>query len=500
MVRLVFFTLFSLMTVSGIAQDTVTKSRKFFLKLTLDEVIKTARDQSPAAMLAKFNFIAGYWQYRTYKAEFLPSLNLEASLGTYNRSLSSIQNAETGTISYIENNNLSNDLSLSVDQNIALTGGKLSLSTSLYRIDQFSPYDNHIYNSQPISLLYSQPIKAYNTFKWDKIVEPKEFEKVKRVYIENMEAININVTKLFFTVLTAQKSLEMAENNYTATEQSVKIAENRYKIGSITNSELLQLKLRLYNDKLSISDCKMNFEMAMLELRSYLGYNETVNIELIMPGMGPDIQLDYTEVLSRALNNSSNNLENELQIIAARQAVAKAKSNVGLQASFYASFGTTQKGNDLSESYKNPMDQELLGLSLSLPILDWGLGRGKIKLAKSKEEVVKTQIEQAEAEYRQNIMIQVLQFNKQGMQCNISAKADSVARLRYDITMQRFQNGSITVTDLNTAQTEKDEAVKRYISDLSNYWQYFYTIRELSLYDFVTKKEITTDFNLLTEN
>lgn len=93
-----------------------------------------------------------------------------------------------------------------------------------------------------------------------------------------------------------------------------------------------------------------------------------------------------------------------------------------------------------------------------------------------------------------------MQFNNQNMQCSISARNDSIAKLRYDITMERFKNGSITVTELNTAQSEKDAAVKRYISDLNNYWEYFYALRKISLYDYITKKEITTDFNLLTEN
>ena len=51
-----------------------------------------------------------------------------------------------------------------------------------------------------------------------------------------------------------------------------------------------------------------------------------------------------------------------------------------------------------------------------------------------------------------------MQFNNQARQCNISAKALQVAEERYDITKKRFQNGGITVTDLNTAQKELDSA------------------------------------------
>lgn len=500
MVRIAFLTLLTIISVNGFSQEQNLRLNEHRLRMTLEEAISTAREQSPAAMIAKYNFLAGYWRYRTYKAKFLPSLNLNASLGNYSRYLAKLQDAETGKFNYVENNNMSNSLSLSVDQNIGLTGGTLSLTSSLNRLDQFAPYDNLTYNSAPVSLVYSQPINGYNSFRWEKMIEPKQYERIQKVYLESMESINIEAADRFFSVLSAQKNLEMAEKNYAATQLSVSIAEKRYEIGSITNNELLQLKMSLYNAQLEINDGKMNFESEMLKLRSYLGYNESVIIELIMPEMGPEIQLDYSDVLDRALRNSSANLSNELDMLAARQEVAEAKSNAGLKANLFAQFGVNQKGEKLADTYRNPMDQEIVGLSLSLPILDWGLGRGKIKLAKSREEIAKTQIEQTESEYRQEILIKVMQFNNQNMQCSISARNDSIAKLRYDITMERFKNGSISVTELNTAQTEKDNAVKRYISDLNNYWKYFYSIRKISLYDYFNKKEIATDFNLLTEN
>ena len=66
------------------------------LSLTLDDVIELAREQSQAALVAKHTFTVKYWQYRTYKAQFLPSLNLSAQLGQFNRSLRALQDAETG--------------------------------------------------------------------------------------------------------------------------------------------------------------------------------------------------------------------------------------------------------------------------------------------------------------------------------------------------------------------------------------------------------------------
>lgn len=475
-------------------------AQKQHLKMTLEEVIETAREQSPSALMAKHNFLADYWQFRSYKAQLLPSLNLNASLGQYNRSLRPLQNTTTGEINYIKNNNLNNSLSLYIHQNIAATGGSVSVTTSLNRLDQFSPSENILYNSQPISFSYSQPIMAYNSLKWEKVTEPKRYESAKRTYLANIEDINTTVTSLFFNVLAAQMALEMAEKNYSSTELASKIAKERYEIGSMSNSDLLQLKLRLINDKLAISDNRLALDLSMLQLQSYLGFNENVELELILPKEGPDVQLDFEEVYAKASENSAYTIDNELKIISAEQEVARARSSAGLQAQFNAQFGLTQKGNNLSQSYNNPMDQEVVGLSLSLPILDWGLGKGKVKLAKSREEVIRTQVEQSYSQYKQDILIKVMQFNKQSMQCSTSAQADSIAQLRYNIALERFQNSTINVTDLNTAQSEKDNAAKRYIADLSSYWQSYFTIRKISLYDYLNNRKVSAEFDKMIDN
>lgn len=478
----------------------ILSAQKQTIKLNITDLMRTAADQSPSALVAKYNFLASYWQFCTYKAQILPSIELNASAGQYNRSLVSLQNYETGSINYVQNNNLQNAVSLSVDQNIALTGGTISLITSLSRLDQFSPDKMVTYYSKPINIYYTQPIKAFNSFKWNKIIEPKQFENAKREYLESIEAINIEAITLFFNALAAQLNLDMAAKNLQFAGTAVSIAQERYLLGSVNKNDLLQLRLRMNNNKLSLNDCKINLEVAIMKLRSFLGYNDNVNIELIAPEEIPVIQLDFNDVFEKALLNSSQNLTNELNLLNAKQSVAKAKSGMGLQATFFAQFGLTQKDNSASGAYRNPMDQEIFGLSLSLPILDWGLGKGKVKLAKSNEDVIKTQVEQAQSEFRQNILISVLQFNNQKSQCDVSQEADSIARISYIISIDRFKNGTIGVMELNNAQSEKDESAKRHLSDLSNYWTYYYTIRKLTLFDFLNKSNITADFDKIVGN
>ena len=481
--------------VQSARQDGVIKKR---MVLSLDEVIGLARSQSQSALVAKHSFMVSYWQYRSYKAQFLPSLNLGASLGQFNRSLVALQDAETGRTNYIENNSMSNSLNLSIDQNIPFTGGSVSLITSLSRLDQFSPYDEVTYNSQPINIYYNQPITAFNTLKWEKKIAPKEFELAKKNYLESMENITIVATNYFFSLLLAQGSLDMARRSYENNKSVYAISQERFKLGTIGKNELLQLELSVLNDELKVSNAELTYMMAMTKLRTYIGFNENVEIDLTVPGVAENLILDYDHVLNKAFSNSTFALENKISELNAQKSVAQAKANNGLSASFFARFGLNQVGEELSTAYKSPVDQEVFGLSLSLPIIDWGLGKGRVKVAKSQQEVIESQIIQKEMELKEEVMLQVLQFNLQAAQCDVSAKADNVGKLRYESARERFLNGTMTATELNIAQNEMDNATAQYLQSLKNYWNYYYTIRQLSLYDYIRNTPLDADFEELT--
>ena len=477
---------------------TVNGQQHHNLTMSLQEVIETAHSQSPSAILARHNFVVDYWQYRTYKAQFLPSLNLQGTLGNYNRSLVSLQDAQTGEIGYLENNNLTNSLGLSIDQNIPFTGGSVSVVTSLDRLDQFSPTDKITYNSQPVKVTLSQPINAYNSLKWEKKIEPRKFELAKRSYLNSMESITVTAVTYFFDLLLAQRQVEIARESHSNTEQLYKIAKERFAIGSVTKDELLQMELKLLNDNLAIGDHQLAEKTAMQRLRNFLGYNESVDIHLQQPPQNPNITLDFAEVMNLVNLNSPSNLENEINSLSAQEAIAKAKANAGLKASLYAQFGLNQVGNDLGIAYKSPLDQEILGLTIALPIVDWGLGKGKVKVAKSQAKVIESQIEQAENKLREDITLQVMRFNLQGGQCNVSRRADEVGQSRYATTKERFLNGTISVTELNNAQTEMDSAQLRYLQDLSNCWIYYYNIQKATLFNFLTNEKVDANFDELT--
>lgn len=47
-------------------------AQKIKLRISLEEAIEIAKDQSPSALVAKHNFLASYWQFRAFRAQLLP--------------------------------------------------------------------------------------------------------------------------------------------------------------------------------------------------------------------------------------------------------------------------------------------------------------------------------------------------------------------------------------------------------------------------------------------
>jgi outer membrane protein TolC len=89
----------------------------------------------------------------------------------------------------------------------------------------------------------------------------------------------------------------------------------------------------------------------------------------------------------------------------------------------------------------------------------------------------------------------VSQFNNQRQQCMVSERAMKIAAERYELTMHRFKEGNATVTDLNMAQTENDSAFRQWISDVSNFWTFYYSLRQATLYDFIKNEDLEIDVN-----
>jgi outer membrane protein TolC len=307
------------------------------------------------------------------------------------------------------------------------------------------------------------------------------------------------VTSLFFNVLSAQSDYKQSVSTLKDREALLDIAKARLNLGTTTKSEVLQMELSVLNARMSVNKNKQNLDDVMYNMFSYLRVSDYNDAELVPPYSVPEIILSVDEVIQRAITNSSHTLEQKQQMLEAEKSLAQAKSNKGLQMTIRGEVGFTQKANAFADAYRKPMDNEIVGLTLSLPIFDWGVSRGRVKMAQASLEVVRTQQEQAHLDYVQALRKKVLQFNLQPIQCRDALRAQEIAEERYEIMRKRFETGSVSVTDLNTAQQEMESAKYQYINQLNTFWNDYYSLQKSTLYDWIKKQDIEYEYERLVK-
>lgn len=460
--------------------------------ITLTEAIALARAQSVDAAVALNELKTAYWEYRTFRADLLPEVNLTGTLPNYRKSYSTYQNSD-GSYSFVRNNTLGLSGQLSIDQNLWFTGGKLSLTSSLDYFKQLGSGGDRQFMSVPLSLELTQPIFGVNSLKWNRRIEPVRYAEAKASFISATEEVTMKTITYFFQLLLAKEGLATARQNKTNADRLYEVAIAKRKMGQISENDLLQLKLNALQGQADVTEAESTLNARMFQLRSFLGVSEQETLNPVLPSSVPDVNIQYDLVLNKALERNSFAQNIRRRQLEADYAVASARGNLR-SIDLFASVGYTGQNHEFSSAYKDLLDNQIVQVGVKIPLLDWGKRRGKVRVAKSNREVVLSRIRQEQMDFNQDIFLLVANFNNQAQQLGIAEEADAIAEKRYRTSVETFMIGKISTLDLNDAQNSKDEARQKHISELYYYWYYFYQLRSLTLWDFERNTELEADF------
>ena len=460
--------------------------------LTMPSVIALAQQQSPDAYIAKHQFRSQFWQYRSFQATKLPQMSLSATAPSYNRSIEGVQQSD-GTVKHMERQYMDTYGAVDIRQQIGFSGGEAFLTSGLRRYDNIS--DNSTgtsYTSIPIvNVGFSQPLFQYNAYKWAKQIEPMRYEEASRNYLETMERIAEKSVTEFFSLLSAQIDLQIAQKNMAAYDTLFMLSQGRFQMGKIPETDLLQIELQLLQATSNVENCKINYDNQLIQFKSFLRLQDQLPVTLIPPQIDVFLLLNVEEVIDKAVANSSTALSFQRRMIEAKSNLNRSKMEGRFDATLYASFGLIATGEKLDDAYRNPIDQQRVSLGLTVPIYDWGVARGKIKMAESNLELIQTQVEQEELDWMQDIYVKVARFNMQQQQITIAAKSDTVAQKSYMLTQLRYMAGKdVTFLDINNAQVQSDNALKNYYNVMMTYWRSYYELRRLTLFDWQRREGI----------
>tara|TARA_R110001592_G_scaffold91165_2_gene267183 strand:+ start:216 stop:1727 length:1512 start_codon:yes stop_codon:yes gene_type:complete len=465
----------------GLAQVSFSQEKRV---LTLEEVIQLAKQNSQSAKRAETVRTLGYWSYSVYKSGLKPQLLLRGALPGYqNKTIPTVQNDGTVVFNTVNQNN--SNLSLGLEQVLPWTNTTVSFDTRLARFDDYERSTTR-YQGDPIGISIEQPLFSVNPFKWDKKIQPLQYEQSKKAYVQSMEQTSKTAANLFFRLLVQQRNLQIALQNAQANDTVFKVEQGRYNIGTSTEDQLLQTELELLTSQSDAQQAQLETQSLSLELRNFIGLTENVDLQLVAPMEVADFDIDYETALQYAKDNRAEYLDFQLERLNAQRSVADARArrfNVSVTASYgYNSAQTDYLGGVYESQFVAAGSQ--LRLDFNVPILDGGRNKARMNVAYEQQKLTEFTVDQNMVTFEQEISNAVRNFKQIIEQITLAKKSEEIALRGFEITNGRYLAGKVGILELARARTGKDQAIRSYVASLQQYWDAYYELRTLTLYDF----------------
>lgn len=463
-------------------QDTLRVS------LSLRNVVDLAISQSSAVKYVQNQDVNYYWRWKNHQTRFRPQLTLSGNLPDFENQTKPIVQPD-GSIIFNQVTQLETSAQLAISQPIPQLGAYVYAASGVVRLQDFNN-STVGFSGVPVSVGITQPLFAFNWMKWSRLTEPLVYEESQKRFIESIELISYNATARFFNYLKIQTNFTLAESNLSNSRDNLKIADVKKELGNISENDFSRIQLSVFNAQKALNNARIDLKNADYELKKYIGLDQNKFIDLIIPLDMFLWEVDPDIALHESLDNRKETPQFERRLIQADRDLTRAKREAGIGATLRMSYGISNSADDFSGVYENPEQQQNVSLYLSMPIMDWGRSESKVKLAESQRELVLYDVDQDRQDFERRVVVLVEQFNLIKSQIATAEAADKVAEEGYMIALKKFQNGEISITDLNISLQEREGAKRDYIRSIENYWESYYRLREVTLYDFEFKQKI----------
>jgi cobalt-zinc-cadmium efflux system outer membrane protein len=196
---------------------------------------------------------------------------------------------------------------------------------------------------------------------------------------DNERSLTFNVSSLFINVELAESTLELANQDLKSFQDTVDIAEARYKVGDIGENDLLKIKLQLLQFQTDVSAAQLARVQGLSDLRQLLGYES----------IGPDYDVagafEFQPVPGNLEDFQSKALLNRPDLRAAHLGVNAADSQFELQ----RAIGKKDVTGQLSYTHLGDINDVSLFGQIQLPVFDRNQGeiaRAGFAITQAKEQ------------------------------------------------------------------------------------------------------------------
>ncbi len=451
-------------------------------EITLDEALRTAMENSPDIMHARYNLKRSKALLSARRAGLKSQFSLSITPISYTnrRDFYPIVSKY-----YIQETRYSYGR-FQIEQPIALTDGTISLKNELSWRDSYSEYNDERDETfvNELYLEYEQPLFTYNRTRLDLRELELDLENQQMQYDIQTLALEQKVVQVFYNVYQARMNLDIAMEEYNNQEKAYYIMRDKVETGLETREQLYQAELDLSNSESSLQNSKVALENARDSFKQAIGLSLYEDISLVADIDYHKVEVSLDKAVRWGLENRMELRQREIDLEKARNSVMEAGATNEFWGSLNLSYGITGTSDKIRDIYEAPDENQRVSLSLEIPLWDWGEKENRVEAARTSLESGKLSMKEQE----DNIIISIRQtcrnLKNQEAQIEIARQSVRNAQLTYDISLEKYRNGEISSKELGEIQTQLSKAKVSRASALIEYKLLLLELKIKSLWDF----------------
>lgn len=463
----------------------------FAQSLTLNKTIEHCIYNSSLALKLKKNYQVLKIEKEILNSKKRPIANLSINGPTYTHSISPIIQPN-GTVldKNIHRNNLNS--SLAVSYPLLFTGGNISLNSSVGTNMNLGSNPSNSYSLKYYSVSISQPLSFYRSSFWEQRVGNSNYQ-IKNIKLsKDLIYIKQQALGLYFKALKSIEQLNILEDKSKYLTEYLNNIESLYSQKAISKIDFISYKLLLSDINNKIRNLEAEKNSNIIELSNFikLPIEEPESIEkpIILPFFNSDsLAIKYLCKLQST--------QEEYMRLTNLQKIKHFKTQRGINGNISVSFGLSSSAPELNNLKYSQLSNESFGLSLVVPILDWGI--------KNKEyEIAQISYENQQIDFDYKVESELLQLktiinhiNNNVEQYHFFNERKALLLEKNRVLKDFLSNGIIHSKELSENENEILEIEFKIIELIEKSWNLYLKLENLTLFDFLNNTPTGEYFN-----
>jgi outer membrane protein TolC len=351
----------------------------------------------------------------------------------------------------------------------------IDASTSLSRSNEISTFGGQ--DSSPWNLGFA--IKASLPLSAAKIESIRavalDYQRGLVTYEMAKSELERSVRKAFFSLLVAQESIRLAEQELATAEQRYQQTRVNYESGLVPRLQVLSARVSAENLKPALEEQRVLYTSSLMDFQLLLGLDGKDELTLEGAIVANAYSFDSEELLERYMNNRLDiqSAHKQIEIIENQKQLQKKSSftptlslSASVQPTLNAPFTSSWVDGDAW------FDSGAMALAVSVPLDGFIPGSAdKLELAALDDSIGKARLSLEQTRKRARIEVQsaVLKLDKSLRSIEALELNVSLAQEAYELTEKAYQAGTVELLEVKNASDDLQKAKLSLLNEKYNY-------------------------------